>query len=108
MENNTKQIMMNNLIIALLAVVRIAAFNSSEEAKQSADIVCTGNHDEKTIQTVLDKYDGNTTETCTLIFADGTYHIDNFPDIEFEVSGEYKNGEKFVTSKYVILKTNLM
>ena len=69
---------MNNLIIALLAVVKIAAFNSSEEAKQSADVVCTGNHDEKTIQAVLDKYDGNNSETCTLIFADGTYHIDGF------------------------------
>lgn len=36
--------------------------------------------------------------------ADGTYHIENFPDIEFGVSGEYKNGEMFATSKYVILK----
>lgn len=35
---------------------------------------------------------------------DGIYHIDNFPDIEYEVSGEYPNGEKFITSKYVILK----
>ena len=48
---------MNHLIIALLAVVKIAAFNSSDVAKRAADVVCTGNHDEKTIQTILDRFD---------------------------------------------------
>ena len=69
---------MNYLIITLLTVVKIAAFNSSDEAKLAADVVCTGNHDEKTIQEVLDRFDGNNTETCSVIFADGTYNIDGF------------------------------
>ena len=38
---------MNSLLFTLLAVVRIAAFNSSDEAKAAADVVCTGNHDEQ-------------------------------------------------------------
>ena len=36
---------------------RIAAHDSSEESKNSADIVCTGEHDELTIQKVLDGSD---------------------------------------------------
>lgn len=36
---------------------RIAAHDSSEESKKSADIVCTGEHDELTIQKVLDGFD---------------------------------------------------
>ena len=36
---------------------RIAAHDSSEESKKSADIVCTGEHDELTIQKVLDGSD---------------------------------------------------
>lgn len=36
---------------------RIAAHDSSEESKKSADIVCTGEHDELTIQKVLDSSD---------------------------------------------------
>ncbi len=36
---------------------RIAAYDSSEESKKSADIVCTGEHDELTIQKVLDGSD---------------------------------------------------
>ncbi len=47
---------------------RIAAHDSSEESKKSADIVCTGEHDELTIQKVLDGSDwvdtmGNTAES---------------------------------------------
>lgn len=36
---------------------RIAAHDSSEESKKSADVVCTGEHDELTIQKVLDGSD---------------------------------------------------
>ena len=36
---------------------RIAAHDSSEESKKSADIVCTGEHDELTIQKILDDSD---------------------------------------------------
>lgn len=36
---------------------RIAAHDSSEESKKSADIVCTGEHDDLTIQKVLDGSD---------------------------------------------------
>ena len=36
---------------------------------------------------------------------DGSYLIENFPDIKYEVSGVYKNGEMFNTSKYVIMKS---
>ena len=69
---------MNTLLLSLLTVIRIAAFNSSEQAKASADVVCTGTHDEVTIQQELDKYDGENSHTCTFILADGTYHIDGF------------------------------
>ena len=34
---------------------RVAAHDSSEDSKKSADVVCTGEHDELTIQAVLDK-----------------------------------------------------
>lgn len=69
---------MNSILITLLTVLRIAAFDSSEEAKAKADVVCTGEHDELTIQKVLDKFDGNSTETCSIIISDGTYHMDGF------------------------------
>jgi hypothetical protein len=36
---------------------------------------------------------------------DGSYLVENFPKAEYEVSGEYKNGKMFPTSKYVIMKT---
>jgi len=35
---------------------------------------------------------------------DGSYLIENFPDVKYEVSGEYRNGEMFATSKYIIMK----
>ena len=35
---------------------------------------------------------------------DGSYLVENFPKAEYEVSGEYKNGKMFPTSKYVIMK----
>lgn len=37
---------------------------------------------------------------------DGTYLIENFADIDCEVSGMYKNGEMFDTSKYIIMKAD--
>lgn len=39
---------------------------------------------------------------------DGSYLVENFPDIEYEVSGEYKDGEMFITSKYVVMKAEDM
>ena len=35
---------------------------------------------------------------------DGSYLIENFPEIEYEFSGQYTSGEMFATSKYVIMK----
>ena len=57
---------------------RIAAHDSSEESKKSADIVCTGEHDELTIQKVLDGFDGTMTRGCHILFYDGNYNIDGF------------------------------
>ena len=62
----------------LMTVVRIAAFDSSDADKAAADVICTGTHDEITIQQVLDNFNGNKTETCEIYLADGTYHIDGF------------------------------
>ena len=59
-------------LTVLMTIVRIAAFDSSDADKAAADIVCTGTHDEITIQQVLDKFEGNNTDTCEIYFADGT------------------------------------
>ena len=69
---------MIRLLTILTTLVRIAAFDSSEADKAKADVICTGTHDEVTIQQVLDKFDGNRTETCEVYLADGTYNIDGF------------------------------
>lgn len=37
---------------------------------------------------------------------DGSYHVENFPSVQCEVTGEYNDGEFFTTSKYVILKAD--
>lgn len=58
--------------------VRIAASDSSPENKRSADVVCTGQHDERTIQAVLDSFDGVMTRGCHILFYDGNYSIDSF------------------------------
>ena len=63
---------MNTFLITFLTIVRIAAFNSTDEAKAAADVICTGEHDEQTIQKVLDRFDENNSETCSFVFADGT------------------------------------
>lgn len=43
---------LNYLLFSLLTIFKIAAFNSFEDAKLAADIICTGNHEEMTIQKV--------------------------------------------------------
>lgn len=35
---------------------------------------------------------------------DGSYLVENFPNVKYEVAGEYYNGEMFATSKYIIMK----
>lgn len=57
---------------------RVAAHDSSEDSKKSADVVCTGEHDELTIQKVLDGFDGTMTRGCHILFYDGNYNIDGF------------------------------
>lgn len=37
---------------------------------------------------------------------DGSYLIENFPEVEYEVSGAYKDGKMFSTSKYIIMKAD--
>ena len=37
------------------AWVRVAAANSSDDAKAAADFVCSGEHDEATIQKAIDR-----------------------------------------------------
>ena len=71
------------LLLAGLALdaqeyVRVAAYDSSDEAKRSADVVCTGENDELTIQKILDEYDGVTNRGCHILFYDGNYNIDGF------------------------------
>lgn len=58
--------------------VRIAAYNSLEEEKAAADVVCSGTHDELTIQKVLDQFDGVSTEAVKVLLYDGVYNIDGF------------------------------
>lgn len=37
---------------------------------------------------------------------DGKYLVENLPDVKYEVSGQYKDGSMFKTSKYVIMKAD--
>lgn len=37
---------------------------------------------------------------------DGSYLIENFPEIKYEVSGAYTDGTMFATSKYIIMKAD--
>ena len=57
------------------AWVRVAAANSSDDAKAAADFVCSGEHDEATIQKAIDRCaaDGR-----GLFLHNGLYHIDAF------------------------------
>ncbi len=64
--------------LCFAGTVIVAASDSSESDKASADIVCSGSHDELTIQKVLDRFDGNSRESVHIVLCDGTYHIDGF------------------------------
>jgi len=64
--------------VASARTVTIAASNSLESEKAAADVVCTGTHDELTIQRVLDQFDKNSSETVKILFYDGQYNIDGF------------------------------
>lgn len=83
--------MLNNLKNILLAAalclafvgaqartVTIAASDSADADKASADVVCTGKSDELTIQEVLDRFDGCSDEQVCIRLCDGVYHIDGF------------------------------
>lgn len=65
-------------LISNAETIRFAAANSSEKDRASADVVCSGNHDELAIQNVLDRFDKNSTEPIALYFASGDYNIDGF------------------------------
>lgn len=64
--------------IAGARTVTIAASNSSDADKASANVVCPGVHDELTIQKILDQFDKNNSESVKLEFCDGVYNIDGF------------------------------
>ena len=55
-----------------------AAANSTEQAKQSADFICTGIHDEQTIQQAIF---AAVEQNKNLYFANGIYHIDGFANV---------------------------
>lgn len=74
----TALILSAELSLSAQEYVRIAAYDSSEESKKSADIVCSGDHDEIVIQNVLDRYDGVSTHGCHILLYDGNYNIDGF------------------------------
>ena len=55
--------------------VKVAAADSPAEAKAAADFVCSGEHDEATIQRAIDLCAGG---TRNLFLYDGIYNIDAF------------------------------
>ena len=55
--------------------IGIAAADSAEKDKRAADVICTGRHDEETINAQIEKL----TRGGTLRFFDGSYRIDAFP-----------------------------
>ncbi len=57
--------------------ITFAPFDSNEEIKKSADIVCNGKNDEKLIQEAIDRC---VAEAKNLYFFNGTYVIDGFYD----------------------------
>lgn len=59
-------------------VVRIAASNTSEEAKAGADIVCDGIDDQVEINAALSTYD-------TVLLLDGIYHVNRTNPLPIEV-----------------------
>ena len=56
--------------------VIVAASNSSADAKEAADYICTGTNDQNTIQTAVNSADG------AVVLAEGDYYIDSFPNAE--------------------------
>ena len=66
------------LLLGAQTTVRIAAHDSSEEARSGADVVCTGVHDELAIQEVLDGFSASPEDGYTILFHDGTYNIGSF------------------------------
>ena len=59
--------------------VKVAAADSPEAAKAVADFVCSGEHDEETIQRAIDLCAGG---TRNLYLYDGIYNIDAFREWE--------------------------
>lgn len=55
-------------------IINISAFDSSESDKNNAQFVCSGTHDELTIQSAIDLLP----EGGEIVLANGTYNIDGF------------------------------
>ena len=70
-------IVLSNMINAQ-DIVRIAAHNSTEQAKACADYICAGKNDEATIQKVLDLFAKSPDVGHCILLSDGTYHIGGF------------------------------
>ena len=68
--NGTKKASMGNM-----PVIVIAASDSTNSDKEKADIVCTGTHDNATIQSILDSIGER---SVVLQFANGHYYFDAF------------------------------
>lgn len=64
-----------NMLATQLSVI-IAASNSSADAKEAANYICTGINDQNTIQTAINSTDGE------VLLAEGDYYIDAFPNQE--------------------------
>ena len=59
--------------------ITVAASNSTEKLKKCADVVCSGENDEITIQSVIDRC---AVEKKDIYLLNGTYHIDGFYDFK--------------------------
>ena len=55
-------------------MIKIAAFNSSEQDKECADVVCSGKNDEQVINAQIERL----TKGGTILFSDGDYYLDSF------------------------------
>ena len=64
-------------------VVYIAASNSSDRDKESADIVCTGSNDEILIQAAINSIFG-VKPGIKICFMPGDYYIDSFPNTNYD------------------------
>lgn len=68
--NGTKKASMGNM-----PVIVFAASDSANSDKEKADIICTGTHDNATIQNILDSIGER---SAVLQFANGHYYFDSF------------------------------